>query len=167
MCTVDVVGHYPSIPYGEGLEAIRETSDRRENPNVATDTLMGMASVVQNKYFDFNDKIYRQKLSTAIGAKFASAYAIVFMTRLEERLLNESVDTPIVWMRFIDDVFFIWTHGEEKLDLFIDFLYSSHDTIEFTGEHSSKMISFLDVQVSMGEGGGGGSPYDRSILQTN
>ena len=64
----------------------------------------------------------------------------------------ESVDTPIFWMRFIDNVFFIWTHGEEKLDLFTDFLNSSHDTIKFTGEHSTKVISFLDVQVSVGEG---------------
>ena len=38
LCTVDVVGLYPSIPHGEGLEAIREALDRRENPGVATDT---------------------------------------------------------------------------------------------------------------------------------
>ena len=38
LCTVGVVGLYPSIPHGEGLEAIREALDRRENPNVATDT---------------------------------------------------------------------------------------------------------------------------------
>ena len=44
LCTVDVVGLYPSIPHGEGLEAIREALDRRENPGVATDTLVGLAS---------------------------------------------------------------------------------------------------------------------------
>ena len=75
------------------------------------------------------------------------------MTGLEERLLNESVDTPIVWMRFINDVFFIWTHGQEKLETFINFLNSSHDTIKFTGEHSRESISFLDVKVSVSEGG--------------
>ena len=75
------------------------------------------------------------------------------MTGLEERLLKESVDTPIVWMRFIDDVFFIWTHGEEKLETFINFLNSSHDTIKFTEEHSRESISFLDVKVSVSEGG--------------
>eukprot|EP00795_Rhopilema_esculentum_P016113 gene16113-biopygen5453 len=147
LCTVDVVGLYPSIPHGEGLEAIREVLDRRENPNVATDTLVGLASLVlESNYFEFNDKFYRQKLGTAIGTKFAPAYANLFMTGLEERLLKESVDTPIVWMRFIDDVFFIWTHGEEKLETFINFLNSSHDTIKFTGEHSRESISFLDVK---------------------
>ena len=41
LCTVDVVGLYPSIPHGEGLETTREALDRRENPGVATDTLVG------------------------------------------------------------------------------------------------------------------------------
>ena len=154
LCTVDVVGLYPSIPHGEGLEAIREALDRRENPGVATDTLVGLASLVlENNYFEFNDRFYRQKLGTAIGTKFAPAYANLFMTRLEERLLDASADKPLVWMRFIDDVFFIWTHGEEKLKSFINHLNSSHETIKFTSEQSRDSISFLDVQVSVGEGG--------------
>ena len=49
--------------------------------------------------------------------------------------------------------FFIWTHGEEKLKHFINFLNCSHDTIKFTSEHSRETISFLDVQVSVGKGG--------------
>ena len=65
LCTVDVVGLYPSIPHGEGLEAIREALDGRENPGVATDTLVGLASLVlENNYFEFNDMFYRQKLGT-------------------------------------------------------------------------------------------------------
>ena len=154
LCTVDVVALYPSIPHEEGLEAIREALDRRVNPSVATDTLVELASLVlDNNYFEFDNKFYRQTLGTAIGTKFAPAFANLFMTRLEERLLKESADLPLVWMRFIDDVFFIWTHGEEKLDSFVNFLNSSHDTIKFTSEHSSNSINFLDVKVSVKQGG--------------
>ena len=107
LCTVDVVGLYPSIPHTEGLSAIREALGRRLDPVVATDTLVGLASLVlNNNYFEFNTRIYRQKLGTAIGTKFAPAYANLFMGRLAERLLEASVDKPLVWMRFIDDVFF-------------------------------------------------------------
>ena len=146
LCTVDVVGLYPSIPHGEGLEAIKQALDRRENPEVATDTLVGLASLVlYNNYFEFNDKIYRQKY---IGTKFAPAYANLFMNRLEERLVDTSVEKPLIWMRYIDDIFFIWMHGEAKLKEFIDHLNNSHDTIKFTSEHSRDSISFLDVQVT-------------------
>ena len=102
---------------------------------MATDTPVGLASLVlENNCFEFNDRFYRQKLGTAIGTKFAPAYANLFMTWLEERLLDASPDKPLVWMRFIDDVFFIWTHGEEKLKSFINHLNSSHETIKFTSE---------------------------------
>ena len=41
ICTFDIVGLYPSIPRGEGLEAIREALDMRVNPGVITVTLLG------------------------------------------------------------------------------------------------------------------------------
>ena len=56
-------------------------------------------------------------------------------------------------MRYIDDIFFIWMHGEEELKEFIDHLNCSHDTIKFTSEHSRDSISFLDIQVTLSEGG--------------
>ena len=137
ICTVDVVGLYPSLPRGEGLEATKEALERRVNPGVATDTHVGLASLVlDNNYFELNVKIYRQKLGTAIGTMFALAYATLFMSGSEERLLDALVDKPLVWMRLIDDVFFVWTHGEEKLKCFIHFLNSSHETIKFTSEYS-------------------------------
>ena len=121
---------------------------------MATDALVGLASLVlENIYFEFNDRFYRQKMGTAIGTKFAPAYANLFMTRLEKRLLEASPYKPLIWMRFIDDVFFIWMHGEEKLESFINYLNSSHATNKFTSEQSRDGISFLDVQVSVGEGG--------------
>ena len=139
---------------------------RRGLSGEATDTLVGLAFLVlENNYFEFNDRFYRQKLGTAIGTKLAPAYTNLFMTRLEERLLEASPDKLLIWMRFIDDVFFIWMHGEEKLMSLINHLNSSHETIKFTSEQSRDTISFLDVQVSVGEGGGG--PLDRLVLQAN
>ena len=55
-------------------------------------------------------------------------------------------------MRFTDNVFFIWTRGEEKLDSFINFLNVSHDTTKLTSEHSSNPINFLDVKASAKNG---------------
>ena len=67
--------------------------------------------------------------------------------------MDTSVEKPLIWMRYIDDIFFIWMHGEAKLKEFIDHLNSSHDTIKFTSKHSRDSISFLDVQVTLSEGG--------------
>ena len=52
-----------------------------------------------------------------------------------------------VWLRYIDDVFFIWTHGQSKLDSFLEYLNGFHQTIKFTSESSMEKVSFLDVMV--------------------
>ena len=39
---------------------------------------------------------------------------------------------PFLWLRYIDDIFFIWTHGEEKLTRFFNLLNNLHSTLKFT-----------------------------------
>ena len=59
---------------------------------------------------------------------------------------------PWVWYRYIDDVFFIWTHGCEQLAKFVEYMNSYHPTIKFTTESSDISVSFLDVLVTRKEG---------------
>ena len=48
---------------------------------------------------------------------------------------------------------YIWEHGEESLEKFINKLNSFHPTIKFTAEYSKETINFLDVRlVGGGEG---------------
>ena len=51
LCIVDVVGLYPRIPHGEDLGAMRGALDGRVNPTVATETQVGLASLVLNKNY--------------------------------------------------------------------------------------------------------------------
>ena len=86
-CTVNLVALDPSTPHGEGLEATGQVLDG-ENPIVNAGTLIGLATLVFDySYFEFNDTFYRQRLATAIGAKFATL-ANLFMTGLVEGLLS-------------------------------------------------------------------------------
>ena len=57
---MDVVGLYPSITHGEGLEAIRGALDSRTVPEVSIETLVELASLVlENNYFELNDRVFR------------------------------------------------------------------------------------------------------------
>ena len=82
-----------------------------------------------------------------MGTKMAPAFANLFMGDLEQKILAQSPLKPLVWWRYIDDVFMIWPHGEEKLNEFVNLLNSSHETIKFTHEVSPSKINFLDVTV--------------------
>ena len=75
--------------------------------------------VLKNNYFEFNGDCKPQISGTAIGIKFAPQYACIFMDQVETQFLQRQQFQPLVWFRYIDDIFFIWTHGEEYLELFL------------------------------------------------
>ena len=153
LCTIDVVGLYPNIPHEEGLASLRKFLDSRIDKKVTTETLVELAELVlKNNIFQFDEKLFKQVRGTAIGTKFAPPYAILFLANLEEKILGEMDLKPRIWWRYIDDIFFIWEHGEEELKEFIKKLNEYHPTIKFTAEWSKEEISFLDVKVSLKEG---------------
>ena len=86
-CTIAVVGLYPNIPH-EGLVSIRKHFNNRENKEVTTETLVELADIVlKNIYFQFLDKIFKQKWGTAIGTKFAPPYSILFHGRFRKTFI--------------------------------------------------------------------------------
>ena len=119
LCTMDVVGLYSHIPHSEGLEALRLAMNKAEE-DMAVDDLVSLAKLVlENNFFEFDENMFRQKLGTAIGTKFAPGFANLFMGYFEERFLDSCELKPWVWWRFLDDVFMIWLHREEELNNFL------------------------------------------------
>ena len=148
LVTIDVVGLYPHIPHNEGLEAIRKILNTRTNQDIPTDDIVDLAELVlKNNNFEFDGKHFLQKRGTAIGTRMAPAYANMFMHDLESRLLDLAPVKPYLWLRYIDDIFMIWTAGEEQLQEFLQWINQYHNTIKFTWDWSRKNVNYLDVQV--------------------
>ena len=148
LCTAHVVGLYPNIPHDDGLKAIEQVLNQRDDFTVSTKSLLDLTEcVLKNNVFEHNDQIFKQKRGTAIGTKMAPSYAIIFMSILEEKLLETFPLKPLVWWRYIDDIFFLWDHGEDSLKDFLHHINTVHPTIKFTSEYSKDSVNFLDVQV--------------------
>ena len=118
-----------------------------------TETIYDLIRIILTmSNFAFNSKHYLQKHGTAIGTRMAPSYANLFLGKFERDALLNSPHRPYLWLRFIDDIFMIWTTGPEKLKIFVDYLYNLHSTIKFTCSHSPSNIPFLDVMVSVKDG---------------
>ena len=153
LVTADVVGLYPNIPHQVGLNALKEALDKRDSKKMPTEDLIKMAKfVLSNNIFEFNNKAYQQKSGTAIGTKFAPPYACIYMDQVEQKFLETQNDKPLVWLRYIDDIFFIWTRGKKKIQLFLKELNDFTPNLKFTHESNSKSIPFLDVNVKLVNG---------------
>ena len=53
-----------------------------------------------------------------MGTKMAPAYANLFMGKLEESLVHLGKPHILIWKRFIDDVFLIWTGSETEFETY-------------------------------------------------
>ena len=98
---------------------------------------------------EFETKIIQQISGRAIGTKFAPPYACLIMDRIENKFLYSEIVKPWLWLRHIDDIFFIWTECEDKLEGFLNRLINFHPNLRFTHQKSKFSDNFLDVSVSI------------------
>ena len=82
-----------------------------------------------------------------MGSWMAPSYTNLFMGRFEQQFRQTQNKLPLVWWRYIDDVFAIWTHGVPSLNVFLRELNNYHTTIKFTADWSAQEVTFLDTWV--------------------
>ena len=148
LVTVDVTALYTNIPHKDGIE--RVTSFIRKNGASEEETELCeifLQHILQKNYFEFNNKLYLQTSGTTMGTRCAPNYAIIFMAEIEEEFLRSQTKVPRIWLRFIDDIFMVWNHTREELDMFITDLNMFHPTIKFTMETSEFGLPFLDTFI--------------------
>ena len=80
------------------------------------------------------------------------SYANIFNGDFEEKMLKNLTGKTLVWLRYIDDIFFICTDGLSHLGAFIAYANDSHPKITFLSAISTTNIPFLDVMVTLQTG---------------
>ena len=55
----------------------------------------------------------------------------------------------LLWLRYINDIFFILTHGKAELKKFMEKFNNFTPNLRFTYESSEKSISFLDLIITV------------------
>ena len=147
------MGLYPNVPHQAGLNALKNALEKRDLKKIPAEDLVKMAEfVLKNNLFGFNSKVYQQKSGTAIGTKFTHPYACIYMDEVEQKFLETQDKKPLIWLRYIDDIFFIWTHGEQQLETFLNDLNSFSPNLNFTSEKNKNSMPFLDLNVKLVNG---------------
>ena len=111
-------------------------------------------TILKHNHFKFNGTMYRQKQGVAVGTKCVPTSANLFMASQEQEFLSvlqKGTPIPMLWIRYIDDIFVIWPDTEPT---FLDFFYllnSDHPNIRYTHDLSTSSIAFLDRTVRKGQ----------------
>ena len=133
--------------------------------------------VLKYNFFEFNQKLFKQEIGTAMGAKPAPDFANIFMANIDKLITETSSNFgdgiyPLrMFKRFLDDIFTIFCGTLENLHGFHNEINKLHPNIKFTLEHTSpqfpidgqteilpcgclpkKSLSFLDTSCSIVDG---------------
>ncbi|XP_048678038.2 transport and Golgi organization protein 2 homolog isoform X2 [Caretta caretta] len=146
---MDVEALYTNIPHKDGLQAIKNTIPDNVTANLVAELC---DFVLTHNYFTFGDNVYLQISGTAMGTRMAPQYANIFMADLEQRFLSSRPLKPLLYLRYIDDIFIIWTHGKEALEEFHHDFNNFHPTTNLSLVQSTQEIHFLDTTVLINNG---------------
>lgn len=97
--------------------------------------------------FEFNGHFHLQTHGTAMRKKFVPAYVNIYMVEWEWTVFPKWPKKPMVYRRYLDDIFGIWPHPVEELHHFMNILNCHHETIHLKHEIQMEKISFLDTEV--------------------
>ena len=155
LVTLDVSSFYSNIPHKDGIEACEYFMSK--NGCASRDSVQGISKLIElvltKNHFQFNDEDYIQRLGTAMGTRMAPSYASLFMGKFEKDFLESCGVQPLLWLRFLDDIFMIWDDSEEKLLQFFKEINKFHETIKFTYNYSKTNAVFLDVKIEKSQDG--------------
>ena len=106
--------------------------------------------VLENNYFQFFGNVKQQISVTVTGTKFAPIFTYVFMGQVEDGFLRAQGNVPLVWLHYIENVFFfICTHGENELKSFMEKVNQFYPSLSFRYEPNKKEIAFLDFKLNL------------------
>lgn len=149
LVTMDVNNLYPSIPQTDMLQTVYDEMIQHRHllpfdPNLIIQLLH---TNINNNYFEFASLLFQQIKGTAMGAAFSPTVANIYMSTTIRRFLRTQNKQPLLLVRYIDDIFMIWTHTESELNRFIEGMNSHNPSLSYTHQYSFSAVDFLDLTV--------------------
>lgn len=98
---------------------------------------------VCNIPFRFLDKCYVQCDGVAMGSPLGPILADLFMSKLEEKVNRFSTNKPLIWIRYVDDIFCIFKK-DQNIDDFLKRINNWYLNRNFTIETETSNVRRLD-----------------------
>ncbi|CAF2071453.1 unnamed protein product [Rotaria magnacalcarata] len=155
ICSFDVESLYTNVPVEEAinvtLEFIFKSKQKNANIPFSREQMKKLLELsVRDAPFRFQNKIYKQIDGVAMGSPLAAILANLWLQRIEQKLNRFSKNRPIIWLRYVDDIFCLFDISETKILDFHSKINKWHKNLKFTiAMEPDNTIPFLDVLVTI------------------
>lgn len=149
LISLDVVSLFPSIPVNLAIDIIDEKWDNiKRYTNIRKELFLRIMKycIMDNRYFQYNNKIYLQQKGLPMGSPASPIVADIVMEKLIDDCIEKLAIKPKILTKYVDDLFCIIP--ESEIENMLSIFNSFHKDIRFTVEKESKSrISYLDTLV--------------------
>ena len=113
---LDIESMYTNISHNQAIVTILKIFKNHPHRVFLLDLLN---FVLKNNIFEFDNLTCTQTCGIAMGTKLAPALATIYIGQLEETFLAGRTLKPEIWLRYIDDIFVVWTHTLSEFHTFL------------------------------------------------
>ena len=154
MCSFDVENLYTNVPVNE---AINITLDYMYKPNKLINVPFNRSQMkklldlsVCDAPFRFQNKLFKQVDGVAMGNPLAPVLADLWLQKIEQKLNKFSTSKPIIWLRYVDEIYCLFSIPKDKILEFLLRINKWHHNLHFIVEfESNNSLPFLDVLVTL------------------
>ena len=148
LITADVESLYTNMKIDLILQSVKdiflEYPDLNRNDSLVLELLR---IILENNDFEFDGKFYLQICGIAMGRKFAPSCANIYLRKFDDRAMNGFHIHPLLYGRFLDDIFGLWPGTLAELREYEDYLNNLIPGIKVKFTARRDIIEFLDTQV--------------------
>ncbi|WP_143442479.1 reverse transcriptase domain-containing protein, partial [Klebsiella pneumoniae] len=114
LVSFDVESLYPNVPMKHVTNCIKVwLISRNIDEDTVQEYLLLINLCMSQNSFKFNDIFYKQVEGTAMGNPLSCFIANVFLRYFEIQAKQTLQYFPRVWIRYVDDVFAVFSHNED------------------------------------------------------
>ncbi|XP_040212985.1 uncharacterized protein LOC120943646 [Rana temporaria] len=154
LVTLDVEALYSSIPHELGISTARTFLREQDHHhwNYIDFVIDLLRFILTRNHFVFKESHFLQVQGVAMGTCCAPGYANLYLGGWERDIFSDEdlsmyTGHVINWLRYIDDIFIIWSGTSSQLYQFIDILNVNERNLKFTFTASSDQVTFLDLTI--------------------
>ena len=153
LVTLDIVSMYTNCPQDEAINSVcdaLELADPRlysipKPTEKHTRCLLEL--ILYHNIFEFNGKLYRQKIGVAMGSECSPEICDITLFKCEREYILPNNPRIVNYMRYRDDVLVLFNGNEDQTRELVYFLNNLHFTLKFAREISKNEVTFLGLII--------------------
>ena len=122
----------------------------RIDKNIIDEIMSILKMILNQNYFQYNDKFYKPNSGVAMGSPLSSIMAEIFLQHFEQRIIKFLLEDKriLYYNRYVDDIFMIYNHSKITPQQILEQFNTQNKNLKFTmNEEVNSQISYLDLNL--------------------